>query len=189
MDKNTKIIKDKKEIRQEIFAYWKNLPEADRHRMQVDLYAQLFTNEDFIQAKTITTTIAHPGEIDTQPIIDYAFSAGKTILVPKTYPKRQMKFAVYEGIDKLERTAYGILEPKDDATFVEKADIDLVIVPGLFFTPEGYRIGHGGGFYDIFLSDYSGKKIALAFSGMTSDTVDFHHDDFDVPMDTVLFAE
>jgi 5-formyltetrahydrofolate cyclo-ligase len=43
--------------------------------------------------------------------------------------------------------------------------IDLVIVPGLGFTPRGYRIGRGMGFYDRFLSqpDFGGFACGLAF--------------------------
>ena len=183
---DTKEILDKSMIRERTFKYWAELTETERIGLQADIYAQLFTNETFIQAKTITTTIAHPGEIDTKPIIDYALTIGKEVYVPKTYPKRQMAFAKYQGMDTLEKTKFGIYEPTADAEFIDKAAIDLMIVPGLFFRPDGYRVGHGGGFYDIFLADYSGNKIALAFPGMVSDSVTFEIDDFDIPVDEII---
>ena len=34
------------------------------------------------------------------------------------------------------------------------SEIDLVIVPGLFCTPEGYRLGRGGGYYDRLLATF-----------------------------------
>ena len=184
-----KTILDKKDIRDRTFKYWAALPEGDRLALQADIYAQLFTNEAFIQADTITTTIAHPGEIDTKPIIDYALTIGKKIYVPKTYPKRKMAFAKYQGMDALEKTKFGIYEPTAEADFIEKDAIDLMIVPGLFFRPDGYRVGHGGGFYDIFLADYPGNKIALAFPGMVSDKVTFEIDDFDIPVDQIIVGE
>lgn len=184
-----KTILDKKDIRDRTFKYWAALPEVDRIALQADIYAQLFTNEAFIQADTITTTIAHPGEIDTKPIIDYALTIGKEVYVPKTYPKRQMAFAKYQGMDALEKTKFGIYEPTAEADFIDKEAIDLMIVPGLFFRPDGYRVGHGGGFYDIFLADYPGNKIALAFPGMVSDKVTFEIDDFDIPVDQIIVGE
>lgn len=189
MTEETKTILDKKDIRNRTLKYWEALPEGDRIALQADIYAQLFTNEAFIQADTITTTIAHPGEIDTKPIIDYALTIGKKIYVPKTYPKRQMAFAKYQGMDALEKTKFGIYEPTAEADFIEKDAIDLMIVPGLFFRPDGYRVGHGGGFYDIFLSDYPGNKIALALPGMVSDKVTFEIDDFDIPVDQIIVGE
>ncbi|MGH2104901.1 5-formyltetrahydrofolate cyclo-ligase [Aerococcus urinaeequi] len=184
-----KTILDKKDIRDRTFKYWAALPEVDRLALQADIYAQLFTNEAFIQADTITTTIAHPSEIDTKPIIDYALTIGKKVYVPKTYPKRQMAFAKYQGMDALEKTKFGIYEPTAEADFIDKEAIDLVLVPGLFFRPDGYRVGHGGGFYDIFLADYPGNKIALALPGMVSDKVTFEIDDFDIPVDQIIVGE
>ncbi|MGH2078838.1 5-formyltetrahydrofolate cyclo-ligase [Aerococcus urinaeequi] len=189
MIEEMKTILDKKDIRDRTLKYWAALPEDDRMALQADIYAQLFSNEAFIQADTITTTIAHPGEIDTKPIIDYALTIGKKVYVPKTYPNRQMAFAKYQGMDALKKTKFGIYEPTAEADFIEKDAIDLMIVPGLFFRPDGYRVGHGGGFYDIFLADYPGNKIALAFPGMVSDKVTFEIDDFDIPVDQIIVGE
>lgn len=184
-----KAVYSKQAIRDQVFTYWKNIAPAERVRMQGDLYAQLFNDPDFKQAETIAVTISHPGEIDTKAIIDYAVTLGKNVVVPKTLPKRQMVFAEYEGLDQLARTKFGLLEPTAEATFVDKSAIDVIIVPGLFFTETGYRVGHGGGYYDIYLADYPGKKIALAFPGMMSDQMTFETDAFDISVDRVILAD
>ena len=51
--------------------------------------------------------------------------------------------------------------------------IDLVVVPGLGFTPTGHRIGRGMGFYDRFLaqSDFMGLSCGLAFQEQIIDSL------------------
>ena len=66
----------------------------------------------------------------------------------------------------LATTGSGIREPAGDAGKPIPLNlIDLVIVPGLGFTPTGYRIGRGMGFYDRFLAqpDFVGLSCGLAF--------------------------
>lgn len=36
---------------------------------------------------------------------------------------------------------------------VDPSGVDVVVVPGLAFTPTGSRLGQGGGWYDAFLAD------------------------------------
>lgn len=46
------------------------------------------------------------------------------------------------------------------------ADPDVVLVPCLGFTREGYRLGYGGGFFDRWLARHPGvTAIGLAWSG------------------------
>jgi 5-formyltetrahydrofolate cyclo-ligase len=60
--------------------------------------------------------------------------------------------------------------------------IDLVIVPGLGFTPTGHRIGRGMGFYDRFLAqrDFIGLSCGLAFEEQIVESLPML--DHDIPL-------
>lgn len=42
--------------------------------------------------------------------------------------------------------------------------IDAFLIPGIAFNKDGFRVGHGAGFYDYMLKDYNGIKIGACFS-------------------------
>ena len=57
----------------------------------------------------------------------------------------------------------GILEPPETAPLVAP---DLVLVPGLAFSPSGDRLGRGKGFYDRYLNKYLNQRLTLKYLGI-----------------------
>ena len=62
------------------------------------------------------------------------------------------------------RGVWGIREPKPEAAEVEP---DILLVPLLAFDRAGYRIGYGGGYYDLTLAQLRARK-PLSPSGSPS---------------------
>ena len=74
--------------------------------------------------------------------------------------------------------------------------MDLIIIPGLAFTPKGHRLGRGKGYYDKFLHSMAMYKIekehdwatvALAFKEQVIDDLPVEPTDYLI--DQVLYTE
>lgn len=69
--------------------------------------------------------------------------------------------------------------------------MDLIILPGVAFTIDGKRLGHGKGYYDTYQSSFSQqhqtrpKTIGIAFKEQI--LPDIPTDEHDVKLDLVLF--
>lgn len=138
-----------------------------RSNIERRLRENLFSTTAWQKANTIGVTISLGAEWDTSHIIEKGWQLGKKICVPKCYPEeKKLVFYELESFEQLEIGFYNLKEPNVEKTKeVEKDEIELLIVPGVVFDKEGYRIGFGGGYYDRFLVDFSNKTISLAWSG------------------------
>lgn len=146
----------------------------------------LFSSDSWKQARTIAITISRGREVNTLPIIEQAWNEGKQVVVPKCYPnEKRMEFRIIQSLHELEVVYFGLQEPVIEKTVPwQKDEIDLIIVPGIVFDENGYRIGYGGGYYDRFLEDYKNRTISLAFSLQLMPFVP--REDHDIPVHYII---
>jgi len=111
---------------------------------------KIAATEQFAAAKTIFIYISVDGEAGTRPIIEQAWADGKRVCVPRCR-NQKMDAVPYTVNDTVKPGKYGIPEPPENRRAVSPDDIDLVIVPGMAFDRDGYRLGYGGGYYDRYL--------------------------------------
>lgn len=88
-------------------------------------------------------------EIDLRPLVqdhpEWTFFFPR---VSTTHPPR-----LVWGPEPLEPGVFGLMEPVHAQHFMPP--VQLLVVPGLVFDDEGFRIGYGGGFYDALLERLS----------------------------------
>lgn len=159
--------------------------QADKQQEQQQLYQQLFALPQWQQVKRVGLTISQALEVATQPIIEAAWAAGKTVYVPKVMPQRQLAFLPYTATTVLVQSKFGLHEPAYQAELVA-TDFDLLLVPGLAFTAAGKRLGFGGGYYDRFLAQHPQKTVSLALSPQFYTTADWPVERFDMTIDHVI---
>lgn len=177
----------KKKVRKQIKTSLEQLTEENRVEFAKKISGQLFDLMEWKKAKVIGITISIPPEVPTLHIIEQAWREGKDVAVPKCNPENKtMRFKKITSFDQLESVYSGLLEPVDATIEVMPEEIKLLIVPGLAFTKDGYRLGFGGGYYDRFLSGYKGFTVSLAFDCQLVDEVptELH----DIPVEKVITA-
>lgn len=175
----------KKTLRKETIAAMKRLPESVKTQADEQLTQRLLELPAFQEAKTLATYLSMGHEFSTASLIQAALQDGKRVCVPRTYPQGRMEFVEYDP-DILEKTRFGLLEPNERGQVVDKAEIDLIHVPGLVFQSKGYRIGYGGGYYDRYLADYTGRTVSTIYSIQQKE---FKPDVFDQAVQEVLVYE
>lgn len=155
--------KEKHVLRKQVIAHIKGLSANEKRQIEQRLANQLFATEIWRQATTIGITYATDVEWDTTLIIERAWQEKKTIAMPKVDPaKKQMFFYRIKSFNDLAIGYAKIKEPIVEQTeMIAKEQIDLLIVPGVVFDEQGYRIGFGGGYYDRFLADFKQTTVSL----------------------------
>ena len=175
----------KAELRKKILQEMKALSQEQKQAMDRVLTERFLQHPFYQEAKTIATYLSFPHEFQTQELIKRMLKDGKKVLIPKTYPKGRMEFVVYHP-QQLVKTSFGLLEPQGDLEVVEPSQIDLIHVPGLAFTTEGYRIGYGGGYYDRYLEHFAGQSLSTIYPCQVQE---FNFENHDIPVQEVLIYE
>ena len=172
-------------LRKQVLREMKAIPQKQKIAMDQALTKRLLNHSFYQEAKVIATYLSFPHEFQTQGLIDQMLKDGKKVLIPKTYPKGRMEFVVYDP-QQLKKTSFGLLEPQGDLKVVDASQIDLIHVPGLAFTREGYRIGYGGGYYDRYLENFAGQTMSTIYPCQIQT---FNPDSHDIPVQEVLIYE
>lgn len=135
-------------------------------------------------AQIIHTFLPMGDEINIYPLIEDLLGDGFTLVAPQALPKRVMKNWVLHGLDRLEEGVFGTRHPLREQEYT--GPYDLIILPGLAFDREMYRVGYGAGYYDLFLSQHpEAYKIGIAYPFQIVDKVP--REAHDEQLDEVLY--
>jgi 5-formyltetrahydrofolate cyclo-ligase len=118
-------------------------------RLSIEICSNIYLSEPFKQA--IVVALYHPArcEVDVMHLLD---ADSKMFVFPRVSGER-LEFAQAGTRGDFKKGAYGISEPVH-ADVIDVKDISLILVPGIVFDRNGYRLGYGKGFYDRLLSEY-----------------------------------
>ena len=177
----------KQRLREERLAARETLSEQERCVLDNCITQKLLATSEYAEATTVLTYVSVSSEVSTRMFIECALRDGKTAAVPRCLPGHRLEFVAITSLEQLVPAPFNLLEPPKDLSALTEVQMSnaICIVPALLVDKKGYRLGYGAGFYDRFLSTYSGKKICLAYQQNLSKTM-LPHTEFDVPVDMVI---
>lgn len=128
-------------------------------------------------------------EVHTHDLVRIALQERKRVLLPRcdTDCQEITPHQVTDLSRDLEIGPFGIFQPKADTPEVpDLYEIELCVVPGIAFDPEGHRVGRGLGYYDRFLRKLSAnaKRIGVAHAFQIVNKI--YPTDGDVRLDKVV---
>ena len=157
-------MKSKSELRQQVKQKLAGLGITQPY-VSEGLLQNLRNFQELSAVRTLAGFLALGHEPDLRPFFQDWLNDGRSLLLPRY----DSAVGCYElaAVTDLERNTvpghYGILEP---APLLSKVilsnDIPAAwLIPGLAFSPDGARLGRGGGYYDRLLGLSSGLRIGI----------------------------
>lgn len=141
------------------------LEQEQAKAMNEIIYSRLHAHHALERAEDILVYLSFRSEIETRPLIDQWLKEKRRVYVPVMQPESRSILPVQIDEDhwNLPVNAYGIQEPKlEGAAILPVEKLDLVIVPGLAFDIQGFRLGYGGGYYDRLIPRLRNDAYTLA---------------------------
>jgi len=122
--------------------------------------------EVYRNSEIILAYFSRGSEVATIPILEAGLEEGKIVALPRVEGK-EMTFRQVGDLDELRPGFAGLMEPTAEAPMVKSDSREtLILVPGLAFDKEGFRLGRGGGYYDRFLAQFNGAKGPPVTAGL-----------------------
>ena len=143
---------DKQAVRHLINQRKRQFTEQQLSRLSLAALEKVERHPKVMTAHTVLLYYSMKGEVDTHDLVDRLWQQGKTVLLPRVVSDTDMELVAYTGRDHLRAAgAFHILEPVGPPVTDYQA-IDIAIIPGVAFTADGKRLGHGRGYYDRLLA-------------------------------------
>ena len=141
------------------------------HNEGISAASSVFDQMFFSVYKTVLCFLSMQHEIDTGPLLNTLFCAGKHIFIPKLLEKQLCFIQIYNIKGPWNISTYGTLEPASCSGLLCENDFPvLIFMPGLAFDLSGNRLGRGKGYYDKFCKELDALNLEYRAVGLCLST-------------------
>lgn len=151
----------KQSLRTALLERRRRISTADRAAWGRSAQSGLLSTPEYAAANVLALYSPVRDEVPTDEIFCAARKAGKRVAYPRV-AAAGLEFVEVSDPDGLRPGCFGILEPVG-ASPLPLAAIDLMVIPGVAYDLEGFRLGYGKGCYDQFLHGSGAKPRRAGF--------------------------
>lgn len=143
--------------------------QTDRNKESAWIVEALKGFAPYREASKVAAFNPMPTEPDIRTILEELAHENR-LLLPKTLDGEQMEFVEIRDLQTdLVEGRFHIFEPRPELP-IYRGPIPLALVPGVRFSRDGGRKGHGKGYYDRFLARHPETvKCGVAFCAQVAD--------------------
>lgn len=173
----------RRERRAELIARRQTVPQRERERLQPLIAEHLERAALGLENALIGFYWPFRGEIGMHALVRRLVGQGARAALPVVVEKkRPLEFWAWRPGAPLERGVWDIPVP----TVREVVQPTALLVPLVGFDAEGYRLGHGGGYYDRTLAAMRRKPLAIGIGFAFGRLETIHPQPHDIPMDVIV---
>ena len=190
-------MRDKSELRRRLRKRRAALSSGDFGRARcLAVEMRLLESPFWQRSRRIVLYVAVKGEVDTALLLERAWKEGRELFLPRCRPEDPglMDMIACRGPEELVPSSFGIPEPvlSGESRILSLRDLSdgdrtLVVVPGLAFDRDGFRLGYGGGYYDRMLALARCPGVGLTFHDLLLERLP--RDAWDRPVKAVCTEE
>lgn len=183
---NLALHQDKSGLRRRLLEEVKRLSEPEKKVASERICARLAGQTCWERARAVLFFAPTYQEPDIGPLVAKARLEGKQIAYPRFQPGegRYEAALVVDPERDLTLGRFGIAEPNRDCAALTLNQLDLILVPGVGFSPNGARLGRGRGYYDRLLARADNIKCGVAYDCQV--VVEVPQEEHDIRMDYLV---
>lgn len=180
----------RQQIRQQIRQRRRALTPEQQTQFALQAADRMMAYPPVLLAQTVAVFLSFDGELDTRPLIDQLWRAGKRVYLPVLHPfsPGNLLFLHYHPSSDLVVNRLNIREPKLDVRDVlPLSQLDVLVTPLVAFDAAGQRLGMGGGFYDRTLQNWRQHRLPPVGYAHDCQQVDaLPTEQWDIPLPAVI---